>query len=156
MAKDLVDMADMADNQRPGYYDSLNPRDIWSIRQNKPTLIARDLELYGVSREATYAILLGRGAFKWLAVRRKLIRLKDIWKGRVRMTIDAIHRAKDEHDSVRHAYWKGYLKAYEEARAEVRELCHSSRFVAPDNDQYAQAWLESLALRQAKGEIGSE
>jgi len=141
----------LANNQQPSYYSNLNPRDIWSIRQNKPILIARDLESYGVSRETTYAILLGRGVFKWFAVRRQLIRLKDIWKGHIRMTIDAIHRAKDDHDPVRHAYWKGYLKAYEEARAEVRELCHSSRFVAPDNDQYAQAWLESLVPRQAEG-----
>lgn len=126
------------------YASLLNPREIWNIRQNKPTLIVRDLEQYGVPVPVAYSILLGRGVFKWLAVRRDLIKLKNTWKERVTATIASIHKAKREHDQVELAYQRGYLKAYEECRAEVRKLCHSDRFRAPDFDRGAQSFLEEV------------
>jgi len=126
------------------YSSYLNPRDIWLIRQNKPSLIARDLQKFGIPPATTYSILLGRGVFKWLAVRRDLIRLKDVWKGRVRETLKAIREAKREKDWRQLAYLRGYLKAYEEARAEIRKLCHSDRFRAPDFDRGARKFLEGL------------
>jgi len=46
------------------YIAQLNPRDIWELRQNKPTLIVRDLADYGVPVPVAYSILLGRGVFK--------------------------------------------------------------------------------------------
>ena len=126
------------------YAPLLNPRDIWCIRQNKPTLIVRDLAAYGVPADVAYGILLGRGVFKWLAVRRDLIKLKNTWKERVTATITRIHEAKREHNQVELAYQRGYLKAYEECRAEVRGLCHSDRFRAPDFDGGAQEFLEEV------------
>ena len=133
--------------QRKGmlpYAPLLNPQEIWNIRQNKPTLIVRDLAAYNVPADAAYSILLGRGVFKWLAVRRDLIKLKNTWKERVTATIERIHKAKREHDQAALAYQRGYLKAYEECRAEVRELCHSDRFRAPDFDRGAQSFLEEV------------
>lgn len=128
------------------YAHRLNPRDIWCVRQNKPTLIVRDLAQYGVPSQIAYGILLGRGVFKWLAVRRDLIKLKNVWKGRVTATIERIHKAKREHDQAGLAYQRGYLKAYEECRAEVRGLCHSERFRAPDFDSGAQRFLEDAGV----------
>lgn len=126
------------------YFQQLTPKSIWNIRQNKPTLIVRDLKEYDVPADIAYSILLGRGVFKWLAVRRDLIKLKNIWKERVTATIARIHTAKREHDQVQLAYQRGYLKAYEECRSEVRALCHSERFRAPDFDRSAQRFLELL------------
>lgn len=126
------------------YARQLNSREIWEIRQNKPSLIVCDLAQYGVPAPVAYGILLGRGVFKWLAVRRDLIKLKNAWKRRVTATIAKIHKAKREHDQVELAWQRGYLKAYEECRAEVRALCHSERFRAPDFDRRAQEFLEEL------------
>ena len=63
---------------------------IWMERQNKPSLVVRDLEPLlapGVRRSVIYESLLRRGVFKWLAVRRDLIRLKNLWKTRVTESI---------------------------------------------------------------------
>jgi len=132
------------------YFQRLNPRDIWNIGQNRPSLIARDLEHWGVPPRVTYAILLGRGVFKWLAVRRDLIKLKNVWKSRITQTIADIRRAKQDRDPLRLAYLRGYLRAYEEARGEVRTLCHSSRFRAPDCDKGAQRFLQSLCEEEGR------
>ena len=119
------------------YGDLLTRNGIWNVRQNKPTLIARDLEGYGVPRDITYAVLLGRGVFKWLAVRRDLIKLKDVWCKR-------LTTAYLEQQQENTAWRKGYIAAYEEARREVRALCHSERFRSPDFDDGAAAYLTSL------------
>lgn len=130
--------------QVPEYRGQLDPLAIWGIAQNKPTLIARDLEPLGVPVSTTYSILLGRGVFKWLAVRRDLIRLKITWKARVTATIGAIREAKRARDQQKLMYLRGYLKGYEEARADVRALCHSERFRVQDNDSAAQRFLQQL------------
>lgn len=132
------------------YFNQLTQNNIWNIRQNKPTLIARDLEVYGVPRSVTYKVLLGRGVFKWLAVRRDLIVLKNMWKSRITSTIEQIRQSKANHDHIQRAYLRGYLKAYEECRAEVRELCHSDRFRAPDFDKEANKFLQELTVKEEK------
>lgn len=126
------------------YFNQLDPAQIWHVQQNKPTLIVRDLQEYGVPIEVSYSILLGRGVFKWFAVRRDLIKLKNVWKERVTASIENIRRAKQNQDHERAAFLRGYLKAYEETRAEVRTLCHSPRFRAPDFDREAQKFLNSI------------
>jgi hypothetical protein len=96
---------------------------IWNYAQNKPTLVAKDLELFGVPKKVTYTILLARGVFKWLNVRRSLIKLKDLWKERIKRTYNYqinLKKSKDWH--------KGYRAAMEQCRKEVRILCHSERF----------------------------
>ncbi len=120
----------------------MNPQTIWNEAQNRPSLIARDLEALGVPADASLHVLLRRGGFKWFAARRDLIRTKDAWKARIRDTIAAIRDAKTEQNRLRLAYLRGYLRAYEECRAEVRAICHSPRWRAPDNDPTARRWLE--------------
>ena len=126
------------------YETDLTPKGINNIEQNKPCLIASDLAALGISRDTTYSILLGRGVFKWLAVRRDLIRLKNLWRSHITIIIETIRAAKKDGDEYHHAYLKGYLKAYEECRAEIRTMCHSDRWRCPDNDAHAQDFLDRL------------
>lgn len=111
----------------------MTPNTIWWEAQNKPTLVVRDIcERYpDVDPDFVYRVLLRRGVFKWLAVRRHLIRLKDLWKVEVR----ELNRKKTERE-------KGHLAALERCRAEVRALCHGPRWEAPDHDRHARRWLE--------------
>ncbi len=111
---------------------TINDRTIWQEAQNKPTLIVRDIigRYPAVDPDFVYTVLLRRGVFKWLSVRRYLIRLKDEWKSEVR----ALNRRKTPDQ-------KGYLKALERCRADVRRLCHAARWQAPDNDRHAVRWL---------------
>ena len=119
------------------YIDLLTPSAIWNIEQNKPSLVADDLEAFDVPRDVTYSILLARGVFKWLAVRRELIKLKNIWRDKLTVS----YRAQ-ENDSTE--FRKGYIAAMEECRKEVRILCHSGRFRAPDFDRKANEYLDRL------------
>lgn len=123
----------------------VHPENVWLYRQNKPSLIADDFERYGIPRHVTYAILMARGVFKWLAVRRDLIKLKDHWRGEVNRCIAAIRQAKRGDDAILLAHLRGRLAAYEECRAEVRALCHSDRWRAPDFDGDAWQWLVARA-----------
>lgn len=116
----------------------MNANTIWSEAQNKPTLVVRDLAAYGVDPAIVYESLLRRGVFKWLRVRRELIRLKDAWKADIR----SLNRKKSEWE-------KGYLAAMERCRKEVRALCHSERWVAPDNDRAAVEYLNKREKDQA-------
>ena len=126
------------------YQKLLTPNGIWNIEQNKPSLIARDLERLGVPQEISHAILLARGVYKWLAVRRDLIKLKNTWRDRITATLYNIRQAKRPDNTYELAYLRGYLKALEECRAEVRALCHSDRWRAPDFDRDAIAFLAEL------------
>lgn len=119
------------------YREQLTPQAIWSIEQNKPSLVVDDLEAFGVPRSESYAILLARGIFKWLAVRRDLIKLKNIWRDRLTVA----YRTQEVEKT---AYRKGYIAAMEECRKEVRALCHSERFRAPDFDRKANEYLRRL------------
>jgi len=112
---------------------------LWQYRQNRPILIARDLEQYGVPKEVTMEILLKRGVFKWLAVRRQLIKLKNKWKEEIR----ELNRKKTERE-------KGYLEALIKCREEIRRLCHSERLQAPDNDRHAIRFIETFILTSEK------
>jgi len=109
--------------------------------------IARDLKrLFGIPIAATFSVLLSRGVFKWLAVRRDLIEAKLRWKDKVRETIGAIREAKKDPSHQRLWYLRGYLKAVEECRAEVRAMCHSERWRAPDFDYHAWRFLRRLEI----------
>lgn len=128
----------------------LNRANIWNWAQNKPTLVARDMEEHGVPKEVTYAILLARGVFKWLACRRDLIRVKDVWKRKITKTIDNIRTSKVTRSRDRLYWYRGYLKALEECRADVREICHSDRWQAPDSDREAQKFLWEQEIKSAE------
>jgi predicted transcriptional regulator len=107
------------------------------MKQNRPILIYRDLKKYGLDKNTVFKILLNRGVFKWLSVRRKLIKLKNIWKNDIRNTIDDIQQAKETGDTLKLFELRGRIKTLEYCRKQVRELCHSKRIQAPDNDKEA-------------------
>lgn len=127
---------------------ALTRKSIENERQNKPTLIAKDLVAFGVPRSATYEILLRRGVFKWLEVRRRLVLLKDDWKHEVTRSLEAQralrHGGTDDYFyEGRSADWiRGYRAGLEHCRAEVRELCHSPRWTCPANDRDAARWFQ--------------
>lgn len=127
---------------------NVNRKNIWQFEQNKPSLIVEDLQKLGVPQNIAYKILLARGVFKWFAVRRNLIKLKNIWKDRIKNTIENIHEAKKSRNTLQLMYLRGYLKAYEECRKEIRELCHSERWQAPDNDKKAINFLKKLDIME--------
>ena len=126
----------------------VNPNNIWSYKQNKPSLIAMDMaEIYNVPFEGTLKILMARGVFKWLAVRRDLIRLKNDWKGHIRFCQDDIKVWKDKlnNDNLlkeeriyqyNYGYTRGKLEAYTKCRNEVRTLCHGERWTVPDFEKH--------------------
>jgi hypothetical protein len=111
--------------------------EIDQMAQNKPSYIVDDLAHIASSEDRVYWVLLRRGVFKWLAVRRRLIRLKDEWKRRAK---DAA-ASRQEATGAQVNYWKGYIAALNECRAEVRALCHSPRVQVPDHDSRARRWL---------------
>lgn len=132
---------------------NINKKLIWQAKQNKPSYIVKDLtnllhhwRIPNLSW-IIYFILLQRGVFKWLAVRRRLIKLKIAWRDKTSETIEEIKQVKKERNSTRLLWLRGYLRALEECRKEVRDLCHSSRWQAPDNDKKAQEFLRQLEER---------
>ncbi len=112
-----------------------NKLTIWNFAQNKPSLIVKDIvaKYPDVNPGFIYEVLLKRGVFKWLHVRRELIKLKSVWKIEIRILN---HRKTPKE--------KGYYKALLKCRAEIRQLCHSDRWVAPDFDSKAKRFLMRL------------
>jgi len=117
--------------------------DINQIRQNKASYIIKDLkELYPyIDEYKVYNILLNRGIFKWLRVRRDLIRLKDEWKKQ----LNKLYKMPNTQ------YKKGFVKALEQCRKaleqcrkEVRNLCHMPRLVVQDNDKKAMNYFRKI------------
>ena len=105
---------------------------IWLFAQNKPSLVVKDIrEKYPeIPEDFLYEVLLKRGVFKWLAVRRDLIKLKD----KMRKEIAELNRKKSQKE-------KGYAHALIKCRADIRKLCHSDRWRAPDFDKQANQYL---------------
>lgn len=114
----------------------LSPENIWMERQNKPSLVVRDItrRYPGVDPEFVYDVLLRRGVFKWLSVRRDIIKLKESWRAVIR----ELNRHKTQKE-------KGYLAAMERCRMQLRKLCHSNRWVSPDFDRDARAFLKKYS-----------
>lgn len=113
-----------------------NKKNIWMFAQNKPSLIVEDIvaKYPNVDRDFLYETLLKRGVFKWLSVRRDLIRLKNSWK--------AIITAHNYHKKDRRL--RGAIDQLISCREQVRKLCHSERYVVPDNDSRARKWLNDF------------
>lgn len=112
-----------------------NKLTIWNFAQNKPSLVVKDIvEKYpDVDPDFIYQVLLQRGVFKWLSVRRDLIKVKDLWKNEIRN----LNYKKSQKE-------KGYYKALLKCRKHIRLLCHSDRWVAPDFDQKSIRFLAKL------------
>lgn len=126
------------------YHRFLTPNLIWSIEQNKPSLVVKDLQTFGIPEDVVHSILLARGVYKWFSVRRKLIKLKNDWKKKINEVNQSLVLAKFPNNAYKIGYLRGYLRAYEECRKSVRALCHSSRWQAPDFDSEALEHLERL------------
>jgi hypothetical protein len=128
----------------------LDRKTISNYRQNKPTLIVKDLEKYGVPEGVTYRILLARGVFKWLARRRDLIKMKNAWRKQTTWVIEMIQSAKAQKNYKRRMYYKGYLAGLEMCRRDIEALCHSERWTVQDNDTSAEKWINIEANRVAE------
>lgn len=105
---------------------------IWNFKQNKPSLVVNDIikEYPDVNPNFIYTVLLQRGVFKWLSVRRDIIKLKNEMLKELR---NLSHKKTPEE--------KGYYKSLIKWRAKIRKLCHSARWVAPDFDRKANKFL---------------
>ena len=115
----------------------VSKENIWCFKQNKPSLVVKDIvEKYPeVDEKVIYEILLKRGVFKWLAVRRDLIKLKNIWRDEITELCTKRKSPKE----------KGYLNALVSCRQQIRKLCHSERWRAPDFDEKANKFLEGIS-----------
>ena len=134
---EIIDMKDMEK------IFELNPKTINSFKQNKPTYIAKDFEtLFGIDKRLTYAILLARGVFKWLAVREKLIKLKNQWKEEITELNNQLQKLpkNSKERKILAERWKTLNKC----REQIRKLCHSTRWQAPNNDEKAKRFLEHI------------
>lgn len=118
--------------------EKISRKNIWNFKQNKPTLVVEDIckEYPNVDPDFVYNVLLKRGVFKWLSVRRDLIKLKNEWK----RIVVILNRKKNREE-------KGFLKAVEMCRKSVRKLCHSDRLAAPDFDRKANKFLYKILSR---------
>jgi len=113
----------------------VSEQNIWQYAQNRPSLVCKDLaDIADIATETTSKILMARGVYKWLAVRRDLIRLKNTWSTELTRLYRAIGRGTIKRGSPEHLEAKGRIKAIEECRAAIRALCHSQRWRWPDND----------------------
>ena len=116
----------------------VSPGNIWEYRQNKPRLVCRDMwALFGVPQKATAEILMARGVYKWLRVRSLLIALKDLWRDQLTAAYRDIEAGKIQRGTPE--YWQevGRIHALEECRLQVRALCHSPRWAAPEDKDMA-------------------
>jgi hypothetical protein len=108
------------------------PENIWNFAQNKPSLIVDDIvaEYPDIDRDFLYEILFRRGCFKWFAVRRDLIKLKNFWRN---IIAGNNYHKKDPK-------LRGKMAQLILCREAVRRLCHSARWTVPDNDSKAIKW----------------
>lgn len=121
----------------------VSPGNVWIYAQNKPSLIADDFkEKFDIPVIDTLKILMARGVFKWFAVRRKLIKQKDIWKREISELLTDLADAKQQKDHYKVQFIRGKLSVLIRCREEIRELCHSERWSSPDFDQDALKILE--------------
>lgn len=123
----------------------VHPSNIWTYRQNKPTLVVRDLARYGVPAPVVYAVLMARGVFKWLAVRRDLIKLKKLWRSEITTAHARLLTAKRDRDRDAIHRLRGEIAVMVRYRQQVRALCHSARWRAPDFDGGAWNWMQEIA-----------
>ncbi len=121
--------------------DKVTVKNIDHYKQNKISYILNDLEALGVDRLAGAKVLLARGVFKWLSVRRSLIKAKEMWKEletACHLRLKKLKGQTHKNNCYDIAYTRGFLAALRMCRADVRKLCHSPRWQAQDNDREAQ------------------
>ena len=129
---------------RKGDKEMVTRTTINSQKQNKPTLVVADMARIGVDPQFTYHVLLKRGIFKWLAGRKQIIKLKNTLKDKVR---ESISEQKSTQNWTKKHYLRGYRKAMEECRKELRLICHQSRWTVQPDDRHAKKFLRELDIR---------
>ena len=121
------------------------------------------------AKEALYEILLKRGVFKWLAVRRDLITYKNTLKREIfqfnhevengslprrikvkggckfRLSFGKFLMEPLWIDNPEYLERKGRIKALIEVRKEIRKMCHSHRWRVQENDREASLWMDAKA-----------
>ena len=117
-----------------------------SQKQNKPTLVVKDMARIGVDPTFTYHVLLKRGIFKWLAGRKQIIKLKNTLKDKVR---ESIMEQKSTQNWTKKHYLRGYRKGLEECRKELRLICHGTRWTVQPDDKPAKKFLRELDIRNS-------
>jgi DNA mismatch repair ATPase MutS len=122
-------------------YTPLNvePANIWNYKQNYPSLVVEDIiEVFNLqsdpqAKEKIEKILMARGVNKWLKCRKDIIRLKHAWLKRINKTIQEQIDLKKEPTNIKKINKRfknrGVLEALNTCRQEVRNICHSPRWV---------------------------
>jgi len=119
------------------------PGNIWCYKQNKVSYIVDDIinKYPEIDKDFLYETLYKYGVFKWFAVRRDLIKLKNSWR---KMLAGWNYRKKDKKEKGRH-----WMLAY--CSQEIRRLCHSDRWTVQDNDRRAAEWFNKLNDKNKTG-----
>lgn len=119
-------------------FTEVTPKNIWNFKQNKISLMV-DLitnKYQNVDPDFLYEVALKTGIFKWFAVRRQLIKLKNKLR-----SIDRIMNV-----GKKSPYQKGCHRMLIEIKEEIRKLCHSDRWQCPDHDRRANEWLKNKEI----------
>ena len=113
---------------------SVSPSNIWEYRQNRPSLIIKDMRELGIKETTTAKVLMARGVYKWFACRRDIIKLKDNIRDELARNYRAVERKEVRRGTKEYHRLRGYTMALEVIRAHLRKICHSERWRFPDND----------------------
>jgi len=117
---------------------------IWNFKQNKVSLMVDLIKnrYPEVETDFLYEVALKAGIFKWFAVRRDLIKLKnDLRKFD---TEYCLRRKRKSHKTVeRMIEDRGRHKMLIFIKEIIRKLCHSDRWQCPDHDRRANEWLKN-------------
>lgn len=131
----------------------ISPKTIWNYKQNKASLIVNDLvgkDADTETRSGIYKILLARGVFKWFAARRQIIRLKNEWKEAINWSLVAQKEARGA-GKISEVHWqRGYRAGLEQARKQIRAVCHSDRWSVDPKDSKALDWLRTQPTEVAE------
>ena len=112
---------------------TLSPETIWMFKQNRPSLVVRDvcsLPVEKIVPTEVENILLKRGVNKWLRNRREIIKLKNRMKNDITGTLAEMRAARQEKNWHHHQYLRGQLKILMRVREELRTICKSERWVS--------------------------
>lgn len=132
----------------------VRPDNIWNFKQNKVSLMVDLIKnrYPEVETDFLYEVALKTGIFKWLAVRRQLIKLKN--ELREFDTEYCLRKKRKLHKTVeRMIEDRGKHKMLIFIKEAIRKLCHSDRWQCPDHDSRANEWLknkEKQILNQVK------
>ena len=93
---------------------------------------------------------MARGVFKWLSVRRDLIKLKNIWKEEIKSILKDVTERKLSRGTPEYYKSVGRREALEQCRKQIRALCHSERWRCPDFDEKAMEYFKDVKLVEDK------